>query len=169
MGAKGDRKSLEEMMAQLMEDCQKQEEEITAEWARREEEITAEWKRRKEECKAQEREVKLQMEAMQARNYSMKVVEDSNVTSAAKLVSKLSGVTLMPLFEMDNIEAYLVTFERIREAHKVDKGWWAHYLPPQLTGWAQLAFAALPTADSGMFKSIKAAILQRKCTSAVSV
>ena len=66
--------------------------------------------------------MKLQMEAMQARNYSMKVVEDSNVTSAAKLVSKLSGVTLMPLFEMDNIEAYLVTFERIREAHKVDKG-----------------------------------------------
>ena len=47
------------------------------------------------------------------------------------------------------------------EAHKVDKGRWAHYLAPQLTGRAQLAFAALPTADSGKFESIKTAILQR--------
>ena len=46
-------------------------------------------------------------------------------------------------------------------AHKVDKERWARYLAPQLTGRVQLAFAALPTADSGKYESIKAAILQR--------
>ena len=67
----------------------------------------------------------------------------------------------MPLSEKDDTKAYLVTIERIMEAHKVDKGRWAHYLAPQLTGRAQLVFAALPTADSGKYESIKAAILQR--------
>ena len=149
-------------MAQLIEDRRKREEEIAVERARREEEITAERKGREEEREAREREVKLQMEAMQAHmERLMKVVEDSKATSAAKSVGELSGVKLVPLSEKDDIEAYLVTFERIMEAHKVDKGRWAHYLAPQLTGRAQLAFAALPTADSGKFESIKAAILQR--------
>ena len=103
------------------------------------------------EHEAQEREVKLQMEAMQAHmERLMKVVEDSKATSAAKTVGELSGVKLVPLSEKDNIEAYLVTFERIMEAHKVGKEQWAHYL----------AFAALPTADSRKYDSIKAAILK---------
>jgi hypothetical protein len=59
----------------------------------------------------------------------MKVV-DSTATSAAKSAGELSGVKLVPLFEKDDIEAYLVTFKRIMEAHKVDKGRWAHYLAP---------------------------------------
>lgn len=92
----------------------------------------------------------------------MKVVEDSKAASAVKSISgELSGVKLVPLSEKDDVEAYVVTFERIMEAHKVDKDRWAHYLAPQLTGRAQLAFAALPTADSGKYESIKAAILQR--------
>ena len=91
----------------------------------------------------------------------MKVVEDSKATSAAKSVGgELSGVKLVPLSEKDDIEAYLVTFEHIMEAHKVDGGRWAHYLAPQLTERAQLAFAALLTAESGKYESIKAAILQ---------
>ena len=142
-------------MAQLIEDRRKREEEIAAERARREAEIMA-------EREAREREVKLQMEAMQAHMERLvKVVEDSKATSAAKTVGELSGVKLVPLSEKDDIEAYLVTFERIMEAHKVGKERWAHYLAPQLTGRAQLAFAALPTADSGKYDSIKAAILQR--------
>ena len=163
MGSEGDRKSLEEMMAQLIEDRRKREEEIAAERAQREAEITAEWKRREEEREAREREVKLQMDAMQAQmERLMKVVEDSTATTAAKSVGgELSGVKLVPLSEKDDIEAYLVTFERIMEAHKIERGRWAHYLAPQLTGRAQLAFAALPTAVSGKYESIKAAILQR--------
>ena len=128
--------------------CHKREEEIAAEHARCEAEIMA-------ERGAWEREVKLQMEAMQAHmERLMKVVEDSKATSAAKTVGELNGVKLVPLSKKDDIKAY---FEQIMKAHKVGKERWAHYLAPQLTGRAQLAFAA----DSGKYNSIKAAILQR--------
>ena len=43
---------------------------------------------------------------------------------------------------------------------QIDEERWAHYLAPQLTGRAQLAFAALPTADSAKYDAIKQAILQ---------
>ena len=78
---------------------------------------------------------------------------------ASKPSQDLMGVKLVPLTEKDDIEAYLVTFERIMGAHKVDKSRWPHYLAPQLTGRAQLAFAALPTIDSDDYEAIKAAIL----------
>ena len=38
----------------------------------------------------------------------------------------------MPLTEKDDIEAYLVTFERIMAAHQVEKDCWPQYLAPQL-------------------------------------
>ena len=66
---------------------------------------------------------------------------------------------LVPLTERDDIEAYLVTFERIMEAHKVEKDHWSQYLAPQLTRRAQLAFATLLTTDSGSYEAIKTAIL----------
>ena len=96
----------------------------------------AKQKRREEEHVAREREVKLQMKAMQAHiERLMKVVEDSKATSAAKLVGgELSGVKLVSLSERYDIEAYLVTFERIMDTHKIDGCRWAHYLAPHLTG-----------------------------------
>ena len=50
----------------------------------------------------------------------MKVVEDMKATPVTTIKSELSGVKLVPLSEKDDIEAYLVTFERVMEAHKVD-------------------------------------------------
>ena len=141
------------MMAQLVEDRSRREEEIAVERARREEERVA-----------REREVRERMEEMQAHvERLMKVVEESKSTTVASrsVHNELSGVKLVPLSERDDIEAYLVTFERIMKAHKVDEDRWAHYLAPQLTGRAQLAFAAVPTADSAKYEAIKAAILQR--------
>ena len=59
----------------------------------------------------------------------------------------MSGVELSMKFKAlkddDDIESYLITFERIMVAHKVEKERWLHYLAPQLAGRAQLAFAAL--------------------------
>lgn len=78
----------------------------------------------------------------------MKVVEDTKATPVTTIKSELSGVKLVPLSEKDDIEAYLVTFERVMEAHKVDQDRWAHYLASRLTGRAQLVFAAVPTAKS---------------------
>eukprot|EP00731_Ephydatia_muelleri_P005845 Em0003g93a len=53
------------------------------------------------------------------------------------------SVKLVALKDDDDIESYLVTFERIMAAHKVEKERWLHYLAPQLAGKAQLALAAL--------------------------
>ena len=71
------------------------------------------------------------------------------------------SVKLVPLGAEDDVEAYLVTFERILTAHGIDENRWAHFLAPQLTGKAQLAFAALPTTSSDDYEAIKAAILAR--------
>ena len=54
-----------------------------------------------------------------------------------------------------------MTFERIMVAHKIDRGRWPHYLVPQLSGRAQLAFVALSITDSSNYDAIKAAILMR--------
>ena len=69
---------------------------------------------------------------------------------------------LVVLKDDDDIESYLVTFERIMAAaHKVEKERWPHYLAPQLAGKAQLAFAALSITGVGEYKAIKEAILTR--------
>ena len=67
----------------------------------------------------------------------------------------------MRLTKQDNIEAYLVTFERIMEAYNVPKEQWTYCLAPQLTGRVQQAFAALPQDESKGYNEVKAAILLR--------
>ena len=149
--------SLQEMMKLLIEDRRKRESEIAAERVRREEEIAAERAKHEEERKAREREVQLQMDEMRSQMEElMKVVEAKESKPAKELSMKL-----VPLTERDDIEAYLVTFERIMEAHKVEKDCWSQFLAPQLTGRAQLAFTAPPTADSGSYEAIRTAILAR--------
>ena len=91
----------------------------------------------------------------------MKLVEESRTAHPHKSSQDLLSVKLVPLTEKDDIEAYLVTFERIMVAHKIDKTRWPHHLGPQLTGRAQLAFAALPTANSDDYEAIKTAVLTR--------
>ena len=49
-------------------------------------------------------------------------------------------VKLVPLNEKDDVEAYLVTFRRIMEAHNILEDRWPHYLTSQLMGKAQLLF-----------------------------
>ena len=48
-------------------------------------------------------------------------------------------------------------------AHKIERSRWPHYLAPQLSGRAQLAFVALPITDSANYTddAIKAVILMR--------
>ena len=89
-----------------------------------------------------------------------KMVERSVVAAGAKSPAEL-GIKLVALRDSDDIEAYLVTFERIMAAHKIERSRWPHYLAPQLSGRAQLAFVALPITDSANYDAIKAAILMR--------
>lgn len=128
---------------------------------KREEEFEAERARMVEERQRRERETGKQMEELRAHLESlMKVVADSRKPEVVSQKRELS-VKLVPLTEKYDIEAYLVTFERIMAAHRVEKDCWSQYLAPQLTGRAQLAFAALPLDDSGDYDAIKLAILQR--------
>jgi hypothetical protein len=167
---KGDT-SLQEMMKLLIEDRRKREQEIAAERKRREDEIATERERqqdelkvertkREEERKACEREMQGQMDEMRGQMEKLMKVVETIAKAEAKPVKELS-VKLVALTEKDDIEAYLVTFERIMAAHKVKKDNWSQYLAPQLTGKAQLVFAALQTEDSGKYAAIKTAILAR--------
>ena len=70
-------------------------------------------------------------------------------------------VKLVPLTDKDDIKRYLMTFERIMGAHQIEEEHWPQYLAPQLMGKAQLAFAAMPTVDTGNYEAIIAGILAR--------
>ena len=89
----------------------------------------------------------------------LQVVNES--TATAKWPHRTLDVKLVPLSVKDDIEAYLVTFERIMSAHEIRKDQWPYQLAPQLTGKAQLAFAALSSTEAKDYDAIKAAILAR--------
>ena len=140
---------IQQCLKLLMEDRQKREEEIAAERAEREQ-------RYQEERQRREREMEERMKLMQGHIEGlMKMVEGS------KSVAAQPAVKLVPLKTDDDIESYLVTFERIMGAHKIEMGLWPHHLVPQLSGKAQLAFAALATGDISNYDAIKTAILAR--------
>ena len=69
---------------------------------------------------------------------------------------KLTKLTLS-----DDIEAFMTTFERSMEAHKIVRGKWPVLLAPQLIGKAQQAYAALSSEDSKDFIKVKEAIFKR--------
>lgn len=88
------------------------------------------------------------------------MMERSSVAAGAKAPAEL-GIKLLALMDSDDIEADVMTFERIMAAHRIERGRWPHYLAPQLSGRAQLAFLALPVVDSADYDAIRAAILTR--------
>ena len=143
---------IQQCLKLLMEDRQKRE----GERERRERETEERMKLIQEERQRRERETEERMKLMQGHIEGlMKMVEGS------KSVAAQPAVKLVPLKTDDDIESYLVTFERIMGAHKIEMGLWPHHLVPQLSGKAQLAFAALATGDISNYDAIKTAILAR--------
>ena len=67
---------------------------------------------------------------------------------------KLTKLTLS-----DDIEAFMMTFERSMVAHEIGRTKWP-VLAPQLTGKAQQAYAALSSEDSKNFVKVKEAIFK---------
>ena len=140
-------KSMEQMMQQLVEDRRQREEEFANE--------RATWQRAADD---RIREMQAQTDRL------MRLVHDSRPSTEptpAKLLRGIPQVKLVPLTEQDDIEAYLVTFERIMQAYDISREQWTYYIAPQLTGKAQQAFAALPTGESKDYDGVKAAILTR--------
>ncbi|KAL5489194.1 hypothetical protein EMCRGX_G018260 [Ephydatia muelleri] len=75
--------------------------------------------------------------------------------------SKEGEAKLVKLTVQDDIESYLVTFERVMRAYEVKENRWAVKLAPQLTGKAQQAYAAMRAEDAGTYQLLKEAILRR--------
>ena len=71
---------------------------------------------------------------------------------------------LTKLGEIDDIEAFLTTFEKAVEAHGVERDKRATILAPQLTGKAHLAYVAMSDEDARDYDRVKAAIFQRSDT-----
>ena len=132
---------MESVIKTLIEDRQKRKQELTTQQAaeetrcneeretreRREEEWRAERnevqesrERQEEEWRAEQREMQEHMQTI------MEMMRTSGKTSKAKPSAGIS-VKLVPLAENDDVEAYLVTFERIMAAHKVEKSRWSQY------------------------------------------
>ena len=102
-------------MQQLMDD-----------WRKREEKFSLERATREKEAEKRVQEMQWQVGIL------MKLVSES---SKAKVMAAtpVGHGPLVPLTMQDDIESYLVTFERIMEAYKVPKEQWTYYLTPQLT------------------------------------
>ena len=140
-------KSMEQMMQQLVEDRRQREEEFASE--------RATWQRAADD---RIREMQAQTDRLMT---LVRESRPSTETTPAKLLRGAPQVKLVPLTEQDDIEAYLVTFERIMQAYDISREQWTNYIAPQLTGKAQQAFAALPTGESKDYDGVKAAILKR--------
>ena len=63
------------------------------------------------------------------------------------------------LMNQDDIEAFLVMFERLMEAYEVLEAHWAYKQVAQLTGQAQKAYAMMPREVSKDYNKVKLAIL----------
>ena len=75
--------------------------------------------------------------------------------------SKEGEAKLVKSTVQDDIESYLITFERVMRAYEVKENRWAVKLAPQLTGKAQQAYAAMRAEDAGTYQLLKVAILRR--------
>ena len=119
---------------------------------RREAEIAKERVRRERDVEQLVSEIKEQMEAM------VRLVER---TTKGKTNSGEALVKVAKLTDADDIEGYLLTFERQMAAYEIDKSRWPFILAPQLTGRAQKAYMALANDEANDYSSIKQAILKR--------
>ena len=105
------------------------------------------------EMREQVSTLSLLVESRGSLNHSMEAETSVKVPSDQLKITKLS--------DQDDIEAYLVTFERLMEAYEVLKQRWAFKLVPQLYGRMQQAYASMPSEQCGNYSEIKAAILRR--------
>ena len=122
-----------------------------------------------EDRRARERENEQLMKVMcEHMDSLMRLVETSHRTggppgAATALTPSNPEVWLSKLTSSVNIEVYLLTFERMMISYGVEKAHWVVRLVPQLSGKAQQAFVAMPTAEAGgQGRNIEAVRHQRR-------
>ncbi|XP_064393611.1 uncharacterized protein LOC135341067 [Halichondria panicea] len=174
--------SLREMMQLMLEDRRKRDEEIAQERQRREDELAAEREQREEQRRAESElreEQRRQREEELARDRQMWeeqfAEEHHQLKEQMALLQRLvidktarpptgesrPSLKLSRLLDVDDIEAFLITFERSMGAYEVDKSRWTCLLAPQLTGKAQQAYVAMAADTANDYDQLKNAILRR--------
>lgn len=139
---------LAEMLQMLVKDRRWRDEELAEERRRRSDELAEERMRHDEEVRL----LRQMVEETLGRRVQPSVVPGGDGNSRVKLTK---------LGTMDDIEAYLTTFERMMVAYEVPKKRWAFMLVPQLMGKAQQAYAAMDMALSADYDEVKAAVIRR--------
>ena len=137
---------LTQMLKVLLEDRQRQNEEMMQERRRRD-----------EESARRDEEVRRQMDLLKG---LVEGVRLQGETAAAR-APKDQDVKLTKLTDDDDIEAYLLVFERLMKAYELKKERWAFKLAPYLTVKVQQAYAALGADDAAEYEKVKVAILRR--------
>ena len=150
-------------MRTMMVDRERREKEIAEEMRKQDAERTRERERqeriREEERRRYEEENERRITAT---NKQMEMLQDLVRGHTEKDAKRDSDpMKLTRLTDVDDIESYLTTFERMMKAYEVDTARWAFKLAPQLTGRAQQAYAALDPSDAECYTTVKAAILRR--------
>jgi len=139
----------------LVDDRKRSDEEFAEERRRREEEMVVERERREREVEARMAEMREQMATL---SRLVEARSGHGVSTGEKVV--VGGeLKVAKLTDQDDIEAYLVTFERVMEAYDVPNRW-AYKLATQLSGRAQQAYTAMPSDVSGDYDEVKSAILR---------
>ena len=71
------------------------------------------------------------------------------------------ALKLTCLGEGDDMEAFLVTFERTMKAYEINTARWSFMLAPQLTRKAKQAYAAVAADSARVYDTLKAPILRQ--------
>ena len=121
----------------------------------REAEIAEDRRLREVENEERMRGMREQIEMLQ------QLVTERHTTTTRRSSSDHESMRLSRLSEQDDIEAYLLTFERMMQAYKVDRPRWTYKLAPPLTSKAQQAYAALSVDEASDYDTLKTAILRR--------
>ena len=83
----------------------------------------------------------------------MQLVERSYTGIEGYLSAGVDKMKLTKLTEQDDIEAYIITFERMMAVYEVPCARWAYKLAPELTGKVQQAYVACLLTRPGTMES----------------
>ena len=122
----------------------------------RREEVQAEFRCREEESHRREELMQAQMEMLKE---LITGVQEQGKKAALKLECN-RDVKVTKLTNKDDIEAYLMTFERLMKAYNIKEERWSFKLAPQLIGKAQQAYAVMPPEEAKVYANLKDVILR---------
>eukprot|EP00731_Ephydatia_muelleri_P014418 Em0008g138a len=106
-----------------------------------------------ERCQREEERRRADEQERRQREEERRRTEEQERQAQAPSQQRKETAKLTKLTESEEIEAYLTTFERMMSAHEVDKEKWAFKLAPNLSGKAQLAYAAMDSDDAKDYTS----------------